>query len=348
MKPKVYVIILNYNSWLDTIECVESVLKNDYSNFQVVVLDNNSSDNSLNYLKLWADGKLSPEHLGTKELNNLSVSSAIKKPLKYFYLTKKELQTLSDKEKKQIFSNLINFNKNQYYSLVFIQNEENKGFAAGNNVFLKFLLDFEKDAFVFLVNPDIVIEKDTISKLVHCAKKDEIVGLSIHDYANPEKEIIKAGFIRTEYGTVKPVDKFEDLNKLDFISGSALFCHISVFEKVGLLPEEYFLYWEEADWCTKAKRMGILLSYCKGSKVFDKGGCSVGGRNNRIAEYYYTYNLFTYYSKYFPDKKNKMYFFVLLRMVKKLLTGKVKVAVFIFKAFLDVLFSKKKKMFYSK
>ncbi len=42
MKPKIYIIILNYNGWADTIECLESVLRNDYPNYQVIVLDNNS------------------------------------------------------------------------------------------------------------------------------------------------------------------------------------------------------------------------------------------------------------------------------------------------------------------
>ena len=45
--PKVYIIILNYNSWVDTIECLESVLRNDYPNYQVIVVDNGSQDNSI-------------------------------------------------------------------------------------------------------------------------------------------------------------------------------------------------------------------------------------------------------------------------------------------------------------
>jgi GT2 family glycosyltransferase len=40
--PKVYIILLNYNGWADTIECLESVLRNDYPNYQVIVVDNNS------------------------------------------------------------------------------------------------------------------------------------------------------------------------------------------------------------------------------------------------------------------------------------------------------------------
>jgi len=47
---KVYIILLNYNGWTDTIECLESVLRNDYPNYQVIVVDNNSPNNSIEYL----------------------------------------------------------------------------------------------------------------------------------------------------------------------------------------------------------------------------------------------------------------------------------------------------------
>ena len=51
--PKVYIIILNYNGWQDTIECLESVLRNDYPNYQVIVVDNGSPNNSMEYIKAW-------------------------------------------------------------------------------------------------------------------------------------------------------------------------------------------------------------------------------------------------------------------------------------------------------
>ena len=62
--PKVAIIILNYNNWQDTIECLESVLRNDYPNYQVIVIDNGSPNNSIEYIKEWAKGRqevLTPE-----------------------------------------------------------------------------------------------------------------------------------------------------------------------------------------------------------------------------------------------------------------------------------------------
>jgi len=56
--PKIAIIILNWNGWKDTIECLESVFRIDYPNYQVIVVDNNSPNNSMEYIKAWAEGNL--------------------------------------------------------------------------------------------------------------------------------------------------------------------------------------------------------------------------------------------------------------------------------------------------
>jgi len=47
---KIYIILLNYKGWKDTIESLESVLKNDYENYQIIVVDNDSPNNSMDYI----------------------------------------------------------------------------------------------------------------------------------------------------------------------------------------------------------------------------------------------------------------------------------------------------------
>ena len=55
MNPKVSIIILNWNGWKDTIECLESVFRIDYPNYQVIVLDNASTDGSVERIKAWTE-----------------------------------------------------------------------------------------------------------------------------------------------------------------------------------------------------------------------------------------------------------------------------------------------------
>jgi len=80
---KVYLIILNYNGWQDTIECLESVLRNDYTNYQVIVIDNNSPNNSMEYLRAWTEG-------------NIDVWVSPKNPLRNFSIRLKFLEVMGE------------------------------------------------------------------------------------------------------------------------------------------------------------------------------------------------------------------------------------------------------------
>ena len=123
---KVCIIILNYNGWADTIECLESLLLSTYNNYQIVVVDNASTDNSLSYFKAWADGQLSLFINRDNPLKYLSWPHTVK-PLTQVHYKQAEL------------------NLSKYYSkirstteaIVFIETEKNRGYAAGNNIGLK-------------------------------------------------------------------------------------------------------------------------------------------------------------------------------------------------------------------
>ena len=58
MQNKIYIIIVNYSGWKDTIECLESIYNSHYTNFQVIVVDNASPNNSIIKIKNWAEGKI--------------------------------------------------------------------------------------------------------------------------------------------------------------------------------------------------------------------------------------------------------------------------------------------------
>ena len=58
MKPKVYIIVLNWNNWRDTLECLESLYRLEYPNFEIVVCDNGSTDGSVAQFERWASGEL--------------------------------------------------------------------------------------------------------------------------------------------------------------------------------------------------------------------------------------------------------------------------------------------------
>ena len=176
MQPlKVTVVILNYNGWQDTIECLETVMKLDYPNFEVVVVDNNSPNNSLKYLNDWAFGELKVQ-VRNKALQHL-VYPPEQKPLLTLNYNRYEAE--------QVITN-----SSQPAKLTFIQSGENGGFAAGNNIGIRYALDKCGSDAVWLLNNDTLVEKDALSQLVSyfsgLETKPGILGSKLMYYHKPE------------------------------------------------------------------------------------------------------------------------------------------------------------------
>src|SRR3972149_4247713 len=95
MNLKVSVIILNYNGWRDTIECLESVLRSNYPNYQVIVIDNDSPNKSMDYIKTWAESGLDVGINEDNQLRSLS-NPPLAKPLPYVYYTREEAERGGD------------------------------------------------------------------------------------------------------------------------------------------------------------------------------------------------------------------------------------------------------------
>jgi len=257
---KVYIIIVNYNSWCDTIECLESVFRNNYSNYQVVVVDNASSDKSLDFIQSWANGQLDVWLPSSNTLRNLS-SPPVKKPLEYI-LYSSENFTLP---KKVVF--------NEPSPLVLIESKDNGGFAAGNNIAIKYAMEKKDAAFFWLLNNDTVINRDSLSLLVNYAKDNSlgIAGSSLMYYSEPQKIQALGGCVDKLFGNAKHIlDASQIEKRLDYVVGASLCISAEVINSLGLLPEEYFMYYEETDYCFAAKKQGFRLGICLDSLVFHK------------------------------------------------------------------------------
>lgn len=287
--PLVYIVILNYKNWHDAAECLESVFCLKYPHYRVVVIDNDSKNDSLRHLMDWAAHHPHASALGNK------------------YFRSCELEEISDPA--------------SLPPLVFVQNERNSGFAGGNNIILKILAG--QDAFVWLLNPDIIVKDDTLSELVNFSglqPRGSIIGSVIKFYNHREKvHMYGGGKIRFNSATASLITKIDRIPELDYISGGSLFTHAEQFRDVGLLPEDYFLYWEETDWCYRARQLGKPMVICLNSVCYDKVGASIG--RGFLAEYYYTRNGLLFLSKYKKKKIRLALFFGFLRFGKKVVLG---------------------------
>lgn len=269
MDSKVYIILLNYNGWQDTIECLESVLKSHYENYQIMVVDNDSPNNSMDYIINWAEGKQEVVYDENSQLMYLSQPHE-PKPLDYVFYKKEEALSGGDREKESKLNNPI----------IFIQSGENGGFAAGNNVGIKYALAKDDFEYVWLLNNDTVIEKNSLSSLEEYATKNDlgISGSTLMYYHEPQEAQAYGGTVNKFFGTGSHIlDKNEIENKLDYVVGASFLINKKVIDKIGLMPEEYFLYYEETDYCFNARNSGFKLGIALDSIVYHKEGGSSGG-----------------------------------------------------------------------
>src|SRR5437868_10811541 len=104
MQSKVYIVLVNFNGHNNTIETIESLAKQSYQNFQIIVVDNNTSA-SLQIIKDWADGKSSPEFSPPDEIKQFTFPLC-KKPIPYveYEIVEGEAGGNSEKEKALLLS----------------------------------------------------------------------------------------------------------------------------------------------------------------------------------------------------------------------------------------------------
>lgn len=212
--------------------------------------------------------------------------------------------------------------------IVIIKNEKNLGFSAANNIGIKYALENECE-YVILLNNDTEIDKDLIKNMVKASieNNNAIITPKIYYYDSPNKIWSAGGSLNWKKGLsfhygVNKIDKgqFDVRKEIDFATGCCILIHKSVFDKIGFLAEEYFLYYEDTDFCVRAKMAGIKILYEPSAKLWHKVSSTVGGEESLITLYYSNRNRLYFNNKF--NKKNKFYYlsyFFVTRMVKFLI-----------------------------
>ena len=156
-------------------------------------------------------------------------------------------------------------------NLLIIKNNVNKGFSGGNNEGIKYVLERKAD-FILLLNYDTEVEKSFLTNLIFSAQKSEKIGLvsPIIFSKNSSKIWFSGGKI--DWMRMKTIHEREkrthDYAKSDYLTGCSLLIKTEVFKKIGLLDEDYFLYWEDADFSVRAKKAGYDLVVSSKSRIF--------------------------------------------------------------------------------
>lgn len=344
--PKVYIIVLNWNGWKDTIECLESVYNNCYRNYQVVVVDNNSENDSVNKIKLWANNKISMD-IAKENAVYSKYSKIVNKPIPLIEYNYNDAINGGNVHKEMdICQKLLG---NYKYPLVIIHSGRNLGFSDGNNIGIKYALSKGDLDYVWILNNDTVIDKNALEEMVKLAesnKKIGMVGSKLLYYYNQDT-------IQEVYGEVNWKDNGKGIGTGEQddgqwdrnievkgrIMGASILVKNQVIHQIGILDDNYFMEYEDADWCMRAIRAGWKIFYCYKSKIWHKEGGTITG-NNKIKKRFLlrSVNLETlsrfiilrYYgirnSIYFINKfyKKQLILFLLIMIPQKLVKSFIK------------------------
>ena len=298
-EPHAAVILLNWNGWKDTVECIDSLLKSEYPNFVIVVCDNASEDDSWEQIRSWCEANA---HDGL-----------------------------------QVWSPGMQWSGTS--RLVLIQTGSNLGFAGGCNVGIRFALQQTRASFLWLLNSDTVVSSTALTSQVRRMQEDPSLGLlgSTIIYSDRPETVRCFGGYGFNFWTarVRPFSFLPDPKqppsvadveaRIRYVSGASTFVSRDFLRRVGLLNEQYFLYFEEIDWAVRGR--DFRISYCPESVVVHKEGRSIGSANvatkrSRQSELWLTRNRILFTRTYFPLRLPVAVLWVLLVAAVRLCTGK--------------------------
>lgn len=218
--------------------------------------------------------------------------------------------------------------KNQYPEVKVIVSNENLGFAGGNNLGIR----EAKGEYILFLNNDTEVDPDFLQPMVELFEKNPSAGAASSKiiYYNSDNIIQYAGStcLNPLTGRNKRIGYMErdmgqhdTLRETDLAHGCAMMVPRRVIDKVGMMPELFFLYYEEIDWCETIKRGGYKIFYVPKSKVFHKESMSVG-KNSTLKTYYMTRNrlLFMRRNSSGASKMMALLFFIFLALPKNILT----------------------------
>jgi GT2 family glycosyltransferase len=272
------IVIVNWNNWPDTLECLEGVMRMVGCHSRVILVDNDSTDDSIGRLLQWANGDICI----IPESRDSMVSSLIKPPIE----KPLDVMRVLPDDSPQSVGCFKNENR-----LFLLTARENRGFAAGNNLGIRFALDTLDCKIFWLINNDAVPQRDAFKELQRAFEGQNhplICGTAIMDYHEPTKVQSCGGQFDFFMGSalhkydgcdVSSLDEQPTIVKATYPVGASLVVHRDFITSVGFMDEGLFLYFEELSWMI-AKGKPYEVPIATRSRVFHKGSTSTGFSHN--------------------------------------------------------------------
>ncbi|MDD6644494.1 MAG: glycosyltransferase family 2 protein [Oscillospiraceae bacterium] len=224
-----------------------------------------------------------------------------------------------------------------------IYSKDNVGFAGANNIGINRALEINAD-YVLILNNDTVVHKDFLFPLIDACKENPKIGIAtgkIYYFDEPEYLWFGGSYYDESLSECKidgigkkDSEEYSAEKYIPFATGCLWLIPKNVLSTVGLMSEEYFLYYEDADYCERLKNKGYSIKYIPSSVIYHKESRSTK-KGSPLYHYYITRNYLYYIRKYVKgSRKYKMYFNRGLQTLRSVVRKRMKFYV-AYRAFLD-------------
>lgn len=251
----VSIILINYNSKEDTLECLESLQQIKTTGFKhsLIIVDNASREVLELPTRLQSDSIeiiRSESNKGFTGGNNMGIYYAVEKYNSDYVLLLNNDTTVDEQFLKE---------------LVRMAEADQKLGMVASKIYFSRNREFHKDSY----------SKDQLGSVLWYA------GGSI-DWDH----------LAAYHRGVDEVDRgqFDSQTESDFATGCAVLVKREILEKVGTFDKRFFLYLEDVDWSVRVKKAGYSIGFCPESVVYHKNAGSSGGSGSGVHEYYQTRN----------------------------------------------------------
>ena len=263
MNARVALIVLNWNNAEDALACLASLERVTYPNYEIIVVDNGSTDDSVSQIRA------------------------------------------------------------AYPNVTFLETGENLGYAGGNNVGIRYALEHGAE-FIGILNNDVTVAPDFLEPLLSALQSEPKVGvvtplIAVMD--DPDYVWTLGAAVNHHTGSVTRLftgERIQNIHRktpfeVDVAPGSALLVKRETFEKVGLLNEEFFLYYEESDWSLLVQKSNYCILAIPESLVWHKISAALG-TTSPIIDYYMQRNHLLFISRHWSGiQKYRLLSKVILR-----------------------------------
>ena len=281
--PRVAIVVLNWNGWADTIQCIKSIHQLSNADYDIILVDNHSSDDSIENIRRYSKGT---GRAGVPDNTTI------------------HLFEIFEDEAGRSEPGLSSYHRQDpCRRMILLKNHENYGYARGNNVGIRFALNTLKSDYILILNNDVIIEdREMLNKLLESTENDSSIGAISPVLRSTNGEVQRActrnlpGFLdficvytfigqrllkenRIWKSHFNYDYSFDRPAEFGVLGGSCILFKSQAIADIGLFDENTFLYWEEYIIGCKLASHGWKSVLCPDAEIIHKGESCIKNLN---------------------------------------------------------------------